>query len=57
MPPTSDPTGGDEARAVIDALVAVALDDLDEGNLSVEAALHAIATEAWKAGRAATVAP
>lgn len=37
---------------MIDALVALALDDLDEGNLDLEAALRALAIAAWTAGRA-----
>ena len=57
MLPPSDPAGGDEARAVIDALVTVALDDLDEGHLDIETALRAIAMATWTAGRAASPAP
>ncbi|MBW0102276.1 hypothetical protein [Pseudonocardia sp. KRD291] len=56
MLPTPDPAGGDEARAAIDVLVTVTLDDLDEGHLSVETALRTIATAAWKAGRAEALA-
>ena len=52
MLPAPDPTCGVEPGAVVDALVAVALDDLDEGRLTVEAALHAVAVAAWRAGRA-----
>lgn len=44
-PPVDDP------RAVIGALVALALDDLEDGNLGLEDALHALATAAWTAGR------
>lgn len=44
-PPVDDPC------VVIDALVALALDDLDDGNLGLESALHALATAAWTAGR------
>ncbi|MDN5915822.1 MAG: hypothetical protein L0I76_12040 [Pseudonocardia sp.] len=57
MRPTRDPTGGDEPGVLIDALVAVALDDLDEDHLTVETALRAIATAAWKAGRSAARTP
>lgn len=37
----------------IDMLVAQALDDLDGGNLDIEAALRTIAHSAWAAGRRA----
>lgn len=43
---------GDEPCVVIEVLVALALDDLDDGNLDLEAALRALATAAWAAGRA-----
>lgn len=56
MLPAPDLAGGDEPRVVIDALVTVALDDLDEGHLDVETALRAIAMAAWKAGRSAAPA-
>lgn len=51
MRPAVDPTRDDEPGVVIDALVKVALDDLDEGHLTVEAALRTIAVAAWNAGR------
>ena len=45
--------GGGRPTALIDALVAQALDDLDEGRLDVESALRTIANVAWQLGRAA----
>lgn len=53
-PPTP---AAEEPCVVIDALVALALDDLDEGNLDLEAALRALATAAWTAGRASVADP
>jgi hypothetical protein len=36
---------------LIDILIAQTLDDLDEGRVTIEAALHAIARVAWAHGR------
>lgn len=56
MHPVFEPTWDDEPGVVIDALVKVALDDLDEGHLTIESALRAIALAAWNAGRTAASA-
>ena len=49
-PPPSD---GDQPTVVIDALVAQALDDLEQGLLDLEAALRGVAGAVWTVGRSA----
>jgi hypothetical protein len=39
-----------EEATMVDALVAQALDDLDEGRLDTETALRVVAVLAWQAG-------
>lgn len=46
------PAVGDDRAVVLDALVAQALDDLEEGHLDIEGALRVVALAAWWAGRA-----
>ena len=41
----------DQQTVVIDALVAQALDDLEQGHLGLEAALRGVAAAAWTVGR------
>jgi hypothetical protein len=53
---TNEPDGAagpDLARRerVIEGLVGLALDDLESGNIGIEAALRLVATRAWGEGR------
>lgn len=43
----------DQPTVVINALVAQALDDLEQGHLGLEAALRGVAGAAWTVGRSA----
>jgi hypothetical protein len=46
-----------EPSRLLNALVAATLDDLDEGRVDLEAALHALARAVWQAAAASTTRP
>lgn len=48
-----NPCAGDEPIVVIDALVAQALDDLEQGHLDLQAALRGVAHAAYNAAQRA----